>query len=187
MADRLLDLLRDKALLRGEFSLSSGGSSTVYVNAKLVTLDPEGAVLVARAVLDRCAAFGGPVHAVGGPTIGADPIAGAVAAVSRLEGRPVSGFLVRKEAKGHGTRVLLENPPREGSRVVVVEDVVSTGRSTLEAVRKVEGAGLLVAGIVCVVDREAGGAEMLSGYDYRPLYHLSELLSDAAGRPANGV
>jgi len=178
MSDRLLQLLRERALLKGDFNLAAGGSSSVYINGKLLTLHPEGAVLVARAVLECCAEFEGPIAAVGGPTIGADPIAGAVAAVSHLEGRPVHGFLIRKEAKGHGTRALLENAPPPGSKVVVVEDVVTSGGSTLKAVRKVEDAELLVAGIVSIVDREAGGEEALSAYDYRPLYRLSQLLED---------
>jgi len=176
MTDRLLQVIREKGLLRGEFKLASGGTSSHYFDLKRVTLDPEGAALVAEKVLERCEALGG-IAGVGGPPIGAHPMAGAAAAVSHLRGRPVRAFLVRREVKDHGTRSRIENAPPKGSRVVVVEDVVTTGRSTLEAVRILEEEGLVVAGIVCIVDRLQGGAEALRDYDFRPLYTSAEVLA----------
>ena len=176
MRDRLLEVIREKGVLRGTFRLSSGGTSNVYFDMKRVALDPEGAALVAERILDRCAEFGGIV-AVGGPPIGAHPISGAVAAVSHLRGRPVGAFLVRREAKAHGTQSRVENAPPRGSRVVVVEDVVTTGRSTLEAVRLLEEEGLVVAGIVSILDRREGGGGRLEGYDFRPLYTVAQVLA----------
>ena len=123
---------------------------------------------------ERIAALPGEVQAVGGPTIGADPIVGHLAALSWQKGRPLAAFLVRKETKSHGTRRLIENPPPSGARVVIFEDVVTSGGSTLDAVRAAEEAGLKVAAIFCLVDREQGGEKALSAYDYHPLFKKSE-------------
>jgi orotate phosphoribosyltransferase len=177
MTDKLLDVIREKGVLRGEFKLSSGGTSSYYFDMKRVTLDPEGAALFAERVLDLIDEFG-EIAGVGGPPIGAHPMAGAVAAVSHLRGRPLRGFLLRKEAKGHGTRSRIENAPPEGSRVLLVEDVVTTGRSTLEAVRAVEEEGYVVAGVLSLVDRDQGGREALKDYLYRPLYTAKQALGE---------
>ena len=144
--------------------VTSGGS----------TLDPEGVALIGELLWERITALPGEVKAVGGPTIGADPIVGHLAALSWQKGRPVAAFLVRKETKSHGTRRQIENPPPTGTRVVIFEDVVTSGGSTLDAVRAAEEAGLKVAAIFCLVDREQGGEKALSSYDYRPLFKKSE-------------
>jgi orotate phosphoribosyltransferase len=177
MTDRLLDVIREKGLLRGTFKLSSGGTSSYYFDLKRVTLDPEGAALFAERVLELVGEFG-EIAGVGGPPIGAHPMAGAIAAVSHLKGKPLRGFLLRKAAKGHGTQAKIENAPPEGSRVLLVEDVVTTGRSTLEAVRSVEGAGYVVAGVLSLVDRDQGGREALKDYLYRPLYTAEQVLAE---------
>ena len=114
--------------------------------------------------------------------MGADPIAGATAAVSHQEGTPLNAFIVRKEAKGHGTGRRVEGPLREGDRVVVVDDVVTTAGSTLQAIEAVQGAGATVVAVVCLVDRLEGGAEKLAGYRFYPLFTVAELL---AGRSAS--
>jgi len=160
--ERLRALLRQKALRTGDFTLASGRKSSYYLDARLVTLHPEGAYLVARTILDLIRREGLRVDAVGGLTLGADPIAGAVAAVSHAEGHEIQGFIVRKEAKGHGTAQQVEGGLRAGSRVLVVDDVITTAGSTLRAVQAVEASGCTVEAVTCLVDRQEGGAEALS-------------------------
>ena len=173
---RLRQLVRDKALIRGSFRLASGQISDHYFDCKRVTLDPEGAYWSAEAILDLIEREGLDVRAIGGPTIGADPIAAAVAVRSRERGRPLPAFLVRDRAKDHGTGRMLENAPPKGTPVIVVEDVVTTGNSTLQAIRTCEEGGLRVAAVICLVDREQGGAEALAKYRFLPLCRRTELL-----------
>lgn len=174
---RLRELLRQRALIRGSFRLASGEVSDHYFDCKRVTLDPEGASCVAEAILDLLENESISAQAIGGPTIGADPIATAVALRSRERGRPLPAFLVRGQAKEHGTGQLLENAPPAGAPVVVVEDVVTTGGSTLRAIRACEASGLRVEAVVCVVDREQGGAAALAAYRFLPLFRRSDLLA----------
>ena len=188
--DRLKALIAEKCVLRGDFVLASGQRSKVFFDCKRVTLDPEGIHLIAGLILDIVDDLvrrdGRPIDAIGGPTIGADPVVGHVAGLSwdratqasgsrsRPALRPLRGFLVRKETKDHGTKRAIENDIPRGSRVVVFEDVVTTGGSTLEAIGRVEEAGLAVATVVSVVDREQGGVEALARYRYHPLFKKSE-------------
>lgn len=173
---RLLNLLRERALKRGEFTLSSGQKSDYYIDGKLVTLDGEGALAVAEAILERIGARA--VAAVGGLTMGADPIAGAVAAVSASKGKPVRAFIVRKDVKGHGTRKAVEGPLKPGEPVVIVEDVVSTGASALAAIDVVRAMGCPIVAVITLVDREMGGREAFAkaGVAYEPLFTKTELL-----------
>ncbi len=171
---RLKDLLAEKALLRGDFSLSSGKKSQIYFDCKRVTLDPEGITLIGTLLLEEIHAIGG-VDAVGGPSIGADPVVGHIAGRSHQEGSPLPGFIVRKNPKQHGTGLKIENCPPKGARVVIFEDVVTTGGSTLQAVGQAEAAGLKVVGIVSLLDREEGGADALKDYRYRPLFRRSDI------------
>ncbi|MBE0466577.1 MAG: orotate phosphoribosyltransferase [Candidatus Desulforudis sp.] len=153
-------LLLTRAFQFGEFVLSSGKKSTYYFDGKQVTLDPGGAYLVARAVLDKVKGKG--VQAVGGPVIGADPIVGAVAVVCALQGLNMGLFIVRKDAKRYGKRRRIEGPPLQpGTRVAVVDDVLTTGGSILEAVEAVQEAGCVVVKAVVLVDRREGGTELL--------------------------
>ena len=180
---RLKALVAEKCILRGEFTLASGQTSNVYFDCKRATLDPEGLSLLATLLLETIDRLerrdGRPIDAIGGPTIGADPVVGHVAGRSFERaaagtGHPVRAFLVRKASKDHGTRRLIENDPPAGSRVVVFEDVVTTARSTLEAIETVESAGHTVVAVVAVVDREQGGAEALAGRRFEPLFRKSE-------------
>jgi orotate phosphoribosyltransferase len=173
---RLLEIVREKALTRGTFTLASGKTSDYYLDCRLVTLDPEGLFLLSRLILDDLKDT--PVAAVGGLTLGADPIAAGVAALSHLEGRPVRAFLVRKETKGHGTQKRIEGAPIAGSRVAVVEDVMTTGGSAKEAIAQAEAAGAKVERVYCLVDRlEGGAAELKSrGYDVRAIFEVDEVL-----------
>jgi len=188
--DRLKTLIAEKCVLQGDFVLASGQHSKVFFDCKRVTLDPEGIHLIAGLLLDLIDDLarrdGRPIDAIGGPTIGADPIVGHVAGLSweratqgsgsasRPALRPLRGFLVRKTTKDHGTQRAIENDIPRGSRVVIFEDVVTTGGSTLEAITRAEEAGLEVAAVVSVVDREQGGPEALARYRYLPLFKKSE-------------
>ena len=154
---RLVKLINENAVRRGEFVLVSGARADYYIDGKQVTLSAEGAALAADLILQ--AITGDAADAVGGPSIGADPIAGAVAAASFRLGLPVSAFLVRKSLKDHGTQRRVEGPLQPGSRVVLVEDVVTTGGSMLACVDKLEALGCRVVRAVVLVDRLAGAAE----------------------------
>jgi orotate phosphoribosyltransferase len=187
---RLKTLIAEKCVLQGDFLLASGQRSQVFFDCKRVTLDPEGLHLIAGMILDLIDDLarrdGRPIEAIGGPTIGADPVVGHVAGLSwerATQGsgtrstaalRPLRGFLVRKSTKDHGTGRLIENDIPKGSRVVIFEDVVTTGGSTLEAIARAEEAGLEVAAVVAVVDREQGGETALARYRYHPLFKKSE-------------
>lgn len=172
--DRLRELIAERCILKGDFVLASGAHSSVYFDCKRATLDPEGIALIGELLYRQIRALPVEVTAVGGPTIGADPIVGHLAALSWQKMQPLSAFLVRKETKGHGTRRVIENPPPRGARVAIFEDVVTSGGSTLDAVRAAEDAGLKIAAVFCLVDREQGGDRALAGYDYRPLFRKSE-------------
>ncbi len=177
---RLLEILRERSLRLGRFKLASGQESHYYFDAKLTTLHPEGAYLTARLVLLALRDAGGGVRAIGGLTLGADPIVAAVAAVSHREPDlcgPLQGFIVRKEAKGHGTEQWIEGMEAvPGLPVAVVDDVCTTGASTLRAIRAAEAAGLEVKAVLCVVDRQQGGAQALREYPFIALTTASELL-----------
>lgn len=174
--ERLRQILKQRSLQFGEFVLASGRKSRFYFDSKQTTLDPEGAYLTARCILDLVRRHDLPVRAVGGPALGADPIVCAVTAVSHLEGPPLRGFLVRKEAKEHGTARGIEAAPPAGTPVLIVDDVVTTAGSTLRAIGAAERAGLVVAAVTCLVDREEGGAEALAAYRFLPLFRRAEIL-----------
>lgn len=170
---RLLAIVREKALKRGDFTLASGKKSDYYLDCRLVTLDPEGLVLMSRLILSALKGTG--VQAVGGLTLGADPIAAGVAAMSHLEGTPLRAFIVRKEVKGHGTQKRIEGTLGAGDRAAIVEDVMTTGASALEAAREVEKAGAKVVKVFCLVDRKEGGEELRKGYDLTCLFDVDEV------------
>jgi orotate phosphoribosyltransferase len=158
---RLRELLRTLSFQEREVTLSSGLKSNFYIDCKQVSLDSEGHVLIGmlfRAVIDRVAP---DARAVGGLTLGADPLASATATMSFLGGRPLHAFIVRKEPKGHGTGQWVEQGSRlpAGAKVVVVEDVVTTGASTIKAIERARGHGLDVAHVVALVDRLEGGRD----------------------------
>ncbi|HET7504391.1 MAG TPA: orotate phosphoribosyltransferase [Kofleriaceae bacterium] len=161
--DRLLVLLRTRAFEERQVVLSSGRTSNFYIDCKQVSLDAEGAALIGElfhAVIEDVAS---QAVAVGGLTLGADPLATATSVVSFLRGRPRAAFLVRKEPKGHGTHQWLESTKLPaGSPVVVLEDVVTTGASTLKAIERARLAGLEVVHAVGLVDRLEGGAEAIT-------------------------
>ena len=161
--DRLLTLLAERSARRGHFTLASGRQSTLYIDARLTTMSPDGLALIGPLGVRTLDAAGWHVDAVGGLTLGADPVSYAVAYASTMAGTPIRSFTVRKEAKTHGTGRLIEGPFREGDRVAVVEDVITTGGSALRAAQAVRAAGGEVVGVLALVDREEGGREALEG------------------------
>jgi orotate phosphoribosyltransferase len=166
---------------RPVFKLTSGRMSRFYVDCKKVTLDPKGAALIGRVVFDRIRSL--RPEGVGGLTLGADPIALAVAVTSHLEGQPIPAFIIRKEPKGHGSRAWIEGNLDEGAGVVVVEDVVTTGGSTLKAIERLKAHGCKILKVLALVDRNEGGREKIeaSGYDLESLFTVDDFLSAAGG------
>lgn len=176
MYDRqaLLTLIREKALRFGEFTLASGKKASYYLDCKQVTLDAEGARLVGAGILELLA--DNLPAAVGGMSIGADPISAAVLTIAGVEGKPLRGFMVRKEPKGHGTQKFLEGPVQPGEEVVIVEDVVTTGGSSLLAIERCVDFGLKVREVIAIVDRMEGGKEAFAkaGYPLRTLATIQD-------------
>jgi len=185
--ERLRDLLRTHSLMFGEFTLTSGKKSRFYFDSKKTTLRPEGAYLAAREVLALVREQGIEADAIGGMTLGADPIVCPAAALSHLDGPPLRAFLVRKEAKEHGSGRRIEGDLEPGSRCVVVDDVVTTAGSTLRAIEAVEADGHTVVAVVCLVDREEGGREALARWPFWPLYRRSDIFDEkVTGRTGGG-
>jgi len=175
---RLRALLLERCFIQGTFTLASGATSSVYFDCKRATLDPAGLALISDLLLDMAddlRAGGTNVDAVGGPSVGADPIAAGMTLRSGQRGTPLPAFLVRRRAKDHGTGRLIENDIPEGSSVLVVEDVITSGGSVKEALATIREAGLHIAAVACIVDREAGGAQALAPYPLLSLFKRSEL------------
>ncbi len=173
--DRLLDLLCEFAYREGDFVLSSGQKSSYYINCKPVTLHAEGALATGRLLLSMLSP---DVQAVGGLTLGADPIVTAVSVVSALEGRSIPALIVRKQTKGHGTMAYIEGPLLpEGTNVAVLEDVVTTGKSVMQAVERLRGAGYKVDRVLSLIDREQGGGELYreAGLDFQAIFTIQDL------------
>jgi orotate phosphoribosyltransferase len=170
----LISLVRDKALQFGEFTLASGKKATYYLDGKQVTLDAAGARLVGEGILDLLSA--NMPTAVGGMSIGADPITAAVVTMAGVRELPLAGFMVRKEAKGHGTGRYIEGPVRPGDRVAIVEDVVTTGGSSLTAIERAEEFGLVVTRVIAIIDRLEGGAAAFAerGYPFSSLLTIAD-------------
>lgn len=174
---KLIEILKKKSVITNVSRvLASGRTSNYYIDAKMTTLDPFGANLVGHLILDVLKPF--ELDAIGGYTLGADPIVSVVSALSAETERPLPAFIVRKEPKKHGERKMIEGPFKDGWKVAVVDDVVTSGGSTLKACRAVEDAGGEVIVALCVVDRLEGGRENLekSGYKFISLLTREDLL-----------
>ena len=158
----LVPLITAKALRRGTFRLASGREASFYLDAKQVVLDARGSMLVGRAILDLLRAHGPLPAAVGGMSIGADPVTSAVVTMAGVDGFDLRGFMVRKEPKDHGTKRYIEGPVAPGEKVVIVEDVTTTGGSSLLAIDRAIEFGLVVERVVTVIDRLAGATATLA-------------------------
>ena len=175
MKEELLELLKKDAYKKGEFTLSSGKTSEHYVNCKPVTLSGRGLTLASLSMLQH---VNTPV--VAGLTLGADPLVSGVALVSALDKRLINGLIVRKEAKGHGTQAWIEGPlPKEGTKITVLEDVITTGGSAIKAVKRLRNAGYKVERVVSIVDRqeneEATTAMKLAGLELYSIFTIGDL------------
>ena len=178
MKEEFLKLLKENAYKKGEFKLSSGKTSEHYVNCKPLTLSGRGLTLSSLLLLKEV-----ETSYVGGLTLGADPLVSGVALVSALDSRLVNGLIVRKEAKGHGTQAWIEGPTLpEGSKVTVLEDVITTGGSSIKAVKRLRDAGYVVNRIVSIIDRQENGeadtAMKLAGLELYSLFSLDELCQE---------
>ncbi|MBD1900320.1 orotate phosphoribosyltransferase [Trichocoleus sp. DQ-A3] len=175
LRQQLLDLFCHVAYKEGDFVLSSGQRSSYYINGKPVTLHPQGALATGRILLSLL-----PMNtqAVAGLTLGADPIVTAVSVVSAYENRPLPALIIRKEAKGHGTQAYIEGPILPtGAKVVVLEDVVTTGQSAMKAVERLRDAGYSVDEVISLVDRQQGGAEFYQsvGLKFQAVFSIPEI------------
>jgi orotate phosphoribosyltransferase len=172
---RLLALVKRDGIKHGDFVLSSGRRASFYIDCRLVTLSAEGSYLVGKAMLGLLGDT--PADAVAGLTVAADPVVTAMALVSHLEGRPLAGLIVRKEAKQHGLGRLVEGPFRAGMRVVVVDDTMTTGGSALQAVEAVEAIGGTVERVLSIIDRGEGARAAIEarGYRFDSLFDLADL------------
>jgi orotate phosphoribosyltransferase len=177
---RLLEIIREKSYEKGEVTLTSGKKSRFYVDGKQTTLDSEGGYLAGKLFHEMIKRSKTPVEAVGGPTLGADPIVTAISIVSYLEGVPIPAFIIRKEPKKHGKLSWIEGDKnlKPGTNVAVVEDVVTTGGTILRAIEIVEAQGLQVVQVLALVDREEGGRENLAmkGYILESIFSKSDIV-----------
>lgn len=174
--DRLLELLRSKALEVRKVTLSSGRTSDFYVDCKRVTLDPEGAYLTAKLFLEMISPG---VSAVGGLTLGADPLVASIIVLGHIEGRDLSALIVRKEPKKHGTMSFVEGPILEqGARVAVIEDVVTSGASILRAIERIAAEGYQPVQALAILDRMEGGRQALEarGYSLESIFTRDDLM-----------
>ncbi len=159
----LFHLLKTQAFSKGKFILSSGKESDFYLDARLVTLSAAGAYLTARIILDMITED--RPDAIGGPTLGADPMVGAIASLSHQAGRPINTFIIRKQPKAHGKQQQVEGPwLKEGSSVVIIDDVATTGRAFVESIEVLQKMNITIKQAVCVIDRGEGAREALSKY-----------------------
>jgi orotate phosphoribosyltransferase len=179
MKKRLTELVLEKAFKYSEepvFKLVSGRMSNYYFNCKTVTLHPEGMYLIGNIIFDLIKDSG--AKGIGGLTLGADPMSNAVAYTSHLKGKPVEAFVVRKTAKAHGTMQWIEGNIRPGDSVVIVDDVITTGKSTIEAIEKSKEAGLKVLFAVALIDRQEGGKENIEslGIEVKSIITREEIM-----------
>lgn len=174
--EQLIQLLAEHSLKRGRFLLSSGRTSDIYVDARLTTMSPEGLIVIGALALEEINQAGWKIDSVGGLTLGADPVAYAIAYTSAAASRTLRAFTVRKEEKAHGAKNLIEGPFRKGDQVLVVDDVITTGGSTIKAIDAVTLGGGSVQGVLAVLDREEGGRQAIQnrGYTVRALCSLSD-------------
>ncbi len=171
--NRLLELFKSRAVSFGHFTLASGKTSTYYINSKKAIFNAEAAWLLGDVLWDLTKDLN--IQAIGGLEVGAIPMAAAAALRYHEEGRRLEGFFVRKQAKGHGNQERVEGVVKAGDRVAIVEDVVTTGSSLMQAIEEVERLGAKVAAVICIVDRREGARERLAPrYDFLPIFTVRD-------------
>ncbi len=174
---QLIKLLAERSVRRGQFTLASGMSSDIYLDARITTMSPEGLALIGPLAIEAVRAAGWILDAIGGLTLGADPIAYSMSYTSNLMPPLLRAFSVRKEAKTHGTGQLIEGPFHHSDRVAVIEDVITTGASALRAIDTIRSRGGIIKGVLALVDREVGGRKTIeiAGYSVVSLIRLREI------------
>ena len=170
---RLLKLFKDRAVAFGDFTLASGKKSSYYINSKKVLFHGEAIALLGELLYQATRDLA--IRAIGGLEVGAIPMATAAVLRYHQAGTTLEGFFVRKQAKGHGSQERLEGLVNAGDRVTIVDDVLTTGESVVQAIDAVEARGAVVARVVCIVDRLQGAGERLAKYDFRPLFTIRDL------------
>lgn len=175
--EKLKELLKKNSLKFGDFILASGKKSNYYFDSKLTTLTAEGAYLTGKCFFEIIKKNKIEADLIGGMTLGSDPIVTSVAVISHVEKMPIDAFIVRKEPKGHGTNNFIEGLVEKGKRAIIVDDVVTTGGSTLKAIDKAKDFGLNVVAVIALLDREEGGGEELSKvYPFFSVIRKSEIM-----------
>ncbi len=170
--DRLQILFRERALQFGDFTLASGKKSSYYVNSKKVLFHAEAITLLGELLYEATADL--DIQAIGGLEVGAIPMAAATLTAFHRHGRPLEGFFVRKQAKEHGSKERLEGQVKAGDNVAVIDDVLTTGGSVVQAIEAVEALGARVLRVVCICDRLQGAREALAKYDFRPIFTIQD-------------
>jgi orotate phosphoribosyltransferase len=172
---KLLAIVNEKAVFKGDFTLASGQKSNYYIDGKFTSLTSDGLAYFAKVILEMIKDEG--VKFIGGPTMGADPIIGGTIAMSHLMGRPIDGFIIRKEQRDHGRMKMIEGPLIKGEKVIIVEDVTTTGGSVIKGIKMVEEMGCTVVRVISLVDRLQGAQQNFkdAGYKFTPIFEVSEL------------
>ncbi|MBE0448690.1 MAG: orotate phosphoribosyltransferase, partial [Actinobacteria bacterium] len=183
--EELREYIRERAVVFAEVTLSSGAKSNYYIDCKQVTLDAKGAFLIGEVLLGLL----DDADAIGGLTIGADPIATAVSMRSYKNGRPIPAFIVRKGQKAHGMMKRIEGPVAPGSKVIIVDDVITKGGSVIEAIEAAESEGHSVVKVICLIDRQQGGGDLIKsrGYKLEALFTPADLGLEVAGASSAGA
>ncbi len=175
---QLFQILKEKAFFRGKFILSSGKESSFYLDARLVSLSPAGAYLTGKVMLEMIK--DDKVDAIGGPTLGADPMVGAIASLSFQANKPINTFIIRKQPKPHGKQQQVEGPElKEGFTVVIIDDVATTGKAFVESIEVLQKMNIKIAKAICIIDRNEGAREALAKYNVplAPIFTINEFLA----------
>ena len=171
----LLKIVNEVAVFKGDFTLASGAKSNYYIDGKYTSLTARGMAYFAKVVLEMTK--DDEAKYIGGPTMGADPIIGGTIALSYLMGRPIDGFIIRKEQRDHGRMKMIEGPLKEGQKVIIIEDVTTSGGSVIKGIKMVEEMGCTVERVICLVDRLSGAEKNFAeaGYKFTPIFKVNEL------------
>ena len=190
MKERLGEIILERSFKYSDnppFTLASGRQSNYYFNCKPTTLDPEGMNLIGGIIFDMVK--DSSITAAGGLTLGADPIANALSVISYQKGKPIKSFIVRKDVKDHGTKSAIEGNVKSGDRVLILDDVITTGGSTITAIEQAKRAGLVVDGVITLIDREEGGRENIRKHieNIRSILTRTEVMAIRAGKMNGGA